>query len=56
MTKYILRKIYLGHSLRFNFFSFPALEVSVFTGIKIIQVFYFFMINMIVEFSLKVKP
>lgn len=52
MTKYILRKIYLGDGFGFNFFNFPALGVSVFTSIKNIQVSHFLMINMIVEFSL----
>lgn len=55
MTKHILRKIYLGNGFGFNFSSFPALEVSVFTGIKNIQVFCYLMINIIEEFSLEAK-
>lgn len=55
MNKYILRKIYLCDSFGFNVFSFSALEVSVFTGTKDIQVFCFLMIYMIVEFSSKIK-
>lgn len=55
MNKYILRKIYLCDSFGFNFFRFSALEVSVFTGIKNIQVFCFLMIYTIVELSSEIK-
>jgi len=53
MTKYLLRKIYLGDGFGFNFFSFPALDVSVFIDVKNILVFCFMMINMIAKLKVK---